>query len=266
MEHFHHQLRMPASQPRHRLEDAIQAALHPASERNGWDYATSPATLVATADGRPIRSIITGRKKIVTGVYASRKAGRSLPYESMNERAFFMHCEVDPGVLDYRAQPFRLEFLLNGAKRVYIPDCLRLMSDGAVEVVEIKNDRRALRDPDYALKVGTATNIFEAVGWRFRVIYRRELFEPASRWLAIYDVQSWRSASFTQSEVFQVVAAFRNRATVELGALARRLGGIGEGIAKLKAMAVSRIVALDLSGPIGLNTRVSLVAELGEAS
>ena len=70
---------------------------------------SATATIVVTPNGAPIRTIVTGRRPIVTGTYASRKAGRPLPYESMLERAFFMHSEVDPDVVDYRAQPFRLD-------------------------------------------------------------------------------------------------------------------------------------------------------------
>lgn len=93
-----------------------------------------------TPCGAPIRTIVTGRRIITTGVYASRKAGRPLPYESMNELAFFMHREVDTEVVDYRAQPFRLEFMIEGRKRTYIVDCVRLMADGGIEVVEVKSD------------------------------------------------------------------------------------------------------------------------------
>ena len=56
-------------------------------------------------------------------------------------------------MVDYRAQPFRFEFVVDGARRVYITDCARLLESGRIEIIEVKNDRRALKDPDYALKL-----------------------------------------------------------------------------------------------------------------
>lgn len=193
------------------LENEIDRALLPAAEAGTWNYFNAPATLVSSPDGHPIRSIITGRKTCVTGAYASLKAGRSLPYESMNERAFFMHSEVDIRVVDYRAQPFRLEFKVSGTQRAYIPDCVRLLSNGAVEIVEVKNDRRALRDPDYVLKIDTAKAIFQSVGWHFRIVYSHELFEPPHRWQTILDIQSWKTAHVSQRDIFTVAAALRLR-------------------------------------------------------
>lgn len=48
--------------------------------------------------------------------------------------------EIQTEVVDYRAQPFRFEFVLDGRKRVYIVDCVRLLRDGSIEIVEIKHD------------------------------------------------------------------------------------------------------------------------------
>ena len=57
-----------------------------------WEAVSAVARIVVTPDDGPIRTI-------VTGFYVSSKAGRSQPFEGMNEHAFYMHCEVDPGRL-----------------------------------------------------------------------------------------------------------------------------------------------------------------------
>lgn len=64
-----------------------------------WEAVSAVARIVVTPDDGPIRTIVTGRRRIVTGFYVSSKAGRSQPFEGMNEHAFYMHCEVDPGRL-----------------------------------------------------------------------------------------------------------------------------------------------------------------------
>lgn len=100
MDHLHHAFRSPETQDFQALDNAVRAATS-RSDALSWEQLSATATLVTTRDGSPLRTIITGRRRIPTGTYASRKAGRSLPYESMNERAFFMHSEVDTNVVDY---------------------------------------------------------------------------------------------------------------------------------------------------------------------
>lgn len=179
MEHVHRGFRSAVYQPTPVLDGALREATRDGLDALSWENISAEATLVMTETGAPIRTIVTGRRVVTTGVYASRKAGRALPYESMNERAFFMHSEIDTNVVDYRAQMFRLEFLIDDRKRAYIVDCVRLLASGEVEVVEIKNDRRALRDPDYARKLEAVRIICERVGWRFRIVFKSSLFEPA---------------------------------------------------------------------------------------
>lgn len=92
MDYVRHQSLLPANQncP---VEAALCSTDVTSAEPSSWDSLAASATLVTTPCGAPIRTIVTGRRVITTGVYASRKAGRPQPYESMNERAFFMHCE-----------------------------------------------------------------------------------------------------------------------------------------------------------------------------
>lgn len=241
------------------LDKTIEAAAVSASDASLWQNLLAAATLVVTPNGGPIRTIITGRRRITTGSYASVKAGRPLPFESMNERAFLMHSEVDTSVVDYRAQPFRLELIIDGAKRAYIPDGLRLLDTGELEVLEIKQDRRSLSDPDYALKLECISRICEQVGWRFRIIYADALFQPKHRHTNIVDVQSWRLTDYGCSDVFRVVARLDAVKVDALGALSELLGGRPAGEAKLKAMMVNRVVRIDLAEPLNPASPVQLV-------
>ena len=254
----HHDFRLPAFEPQRALEKAL---LQPAcsDDRLSWESLAATATIVLATTGGSIRTIVTGRRVITTGVYASRKSGRAQPYESMIERAFFMHCEVDTDVVDYAAQPFRFEFVIGGTKRAYIVDAITLRSDGTVEIVEIKNDRRALRDPDYRLKLSAVREICEAVGWRFRIVFRSDLFEPVEAHRAVEDVQSWAFTEYRTADVFEVVRQLRAHGPLPLGKLAECLAERPLGIAKLKAMMVARIVRLDLTSIPSHSTTVTLV-------
>lgn len=230
-----------------------------------WETLSASATLVTTPCGAPIRTIVTGRRVITTGVYASRKAGRPLPYESMNELAFFMHCEVDTEVVDYRAQPFRLEFVIDGRKRTYIVDCVRLMADGGIEVVEVKSDPRALQDTDYAKKLQAVRAICQQVGWCFRLVFMKALLKRTAFHRNVTNVQSRRMTDYTSADVFQVVEILGRSGDVALGELVQHLGVRALGLAKLQAMMVGRIVHIDLAQPIGDASHVALVPNRREA-
>ncbi|WP_242914828.1 TnsA endonuclease N-terminal domain-containing protein [Brevundimonas pishanensis] len=239
------------------------AATH---DRLSWESLTANATIVLPAFGSSIRTIVTGRRIIPTGVYASRKCGRGHPYESMNERSFFMHSEVDTDIVEYRAQPFRLEAVIDGIKRAYIADVMRLHSNGTLEVVEIKSDQRQLRDPDYYLKLQAVRAICDHQGWQFKVLFKRDLCEPILRFQNVEDVQSWSFTDYGSSDVFIAVQYLSIHKSVALGDLAHRLGSRPVGIAKLKAMMVGRIVRLDLDSKLDEDSLVTLVSDVSELS
>lgn len=255
MTYITHDARLPAVQPA-TLAGALDQVATSAPTAFCWESMAASATLVTTPTGQPIRTIITGRRRITTGSYASRKAGRAFPFEGMNERAFLMHSEVDTSVVDYRAQPFRFEFVIDGQKRTYIADAVRLLDSGAVEVVEIKNDRRFLKDPDYVHKLECVVHICRQIGWRFRVIYRETLFEPTALFDNVQDIQSWRLADYGQSDVFRVLDCLGACGSKPLGALADLLGRRPVGMAKLKAMMVGRTVRIDLSRRLSIDSEV----------
>lgn len=261
MDHFRRRYRSASPQRRTTLDDALLRTVCECKKPRCWKCLTALATLVLTESGAPIRTVVTGRRHQVTGVYASRKAGRALPYESMNERAFFMHSEVDTNVLDFRAQPFRLEFTVGDRPRAYIVDCVRQLSCGAIELIEVKNDRRALRDLDYQLKLLCVRAICEQVGWRFRIVLKQSLFEPELRYANILDVQSWKLTDYNETDVFCVVDHLDRHGPSPVGRLTELIGGPLVGAAKLKAMMVGRIVRLDLSKPLTPQTPVERVAQ-----
>lgn len=241
------------------LMAAVQSALMPP----GHDEHAVAGRIVLTPDGRPIRSILTGRQRRVTGSYASRKAGRGLVFESMNEHAFYQECEVNPHVVDYRAQPFRFEFVLDGQLRRYIPDCVRLMEDGAVEVVEIKADRRHLKDPDYRAKLDRVGAVCRLLRWRFTTILADQIRLPKIRRQNILLIQQDRLAAFDERHVYRARTALECRDGE--GTFAEIAGAIDvspQGDAILRALMVARIVEIDLERPLGPNSRVRAYGSL----
>lgn len=242
------------------LNAAVFGGLKASPDPVSWEGLAALAKIVATPDKDSIRTVITGRKHIVSGRYASRKARRALPYEGMNEPAFFMHSEVDTNVVDYRAQPFRFEFLADGVLRRYIPDCVRLLADGSVEVVEVKFDHRMLEHPKIAAQLSAARRVCEHLGWSFRVVTSADLRRPKTQYDNIVQIQQRRMVKFDASDTY-VACDYIQAAggEVELGGLAEALGDKRVGLAIAQAMMVSRLIKIDLRAPLSAASSVTLV-------
>ncbi|WP_083673982.1 TnsA endonuclease N-terminal domain-containing protein [Brevundimonas sp. ZS04] len=237
----------------------LMHAVHSALAQPGHDEQIVAGRIVLTPDGRPIRSIITGRRHQVTGSYASRKAGQGLVFESMNEHDFYQECEVDPRVIDYRAQPFRFEFVLEGQVRRYIPDCVRLLECGSVEVVEIKGCSRQLQEPDYAAKLERAKEVCGLLGWRFSVVLAEQIRSPAVRRRNVLLIQQDRLAAFDERHVYLARKAIDEAGGEALfGEAAAAIEGPPRGEAILRALMVVRVVEIELERPLCAESRVRL--------
>jgi len=242
------------------LLDAILAPLtKPGRQTQGRTILPS-ATVVMTPDGSPIRSVITGRRVMVTGFYSSRKAGRALPYEGMNEQALLKRCEVETAVVDYRSQPFRFELVIDGAKRIYIADCVRLLSDGSVEVLEVKGRLKQLSPPEYVEKLNLVREICERLGWQFRILSHRHLYEPEVVYANIDLIQSRRTVRFDQIQAYRALEVIeREGGAAPLGRVADAIATRPLGMAIAQAMMVRRLLSIDLTRPLNADSKVTAV-------
>lgn len=238
------------------LQGAIEAALAAPNQREH----RVAGRLVLPKDGRPIRSVITGRRAQVTGSYASRKAGRSQVFESMVERAFYMLCEVDTWVVDYRAQPFRFEFSLGGKWRTYIPDCVCLMADGSINVVELKSDFRDLKDQDYQTKLDCVRRLCGLLGWRFSLVRRRHLEKSKVLQRNVERVQQDRLTAFAEREIYRATGILAQGPAC-FGDVADAVQGTPAGMAVVHAMMVARILEIDLARPLNDDSPVRLLQQ-----
>jgi len=238
------------------LEGVIEAALAAPNHREH----RVAGRLVLPEDGRPIRSVITGRRTQVTGSYASRKAGRSQVFESMVERAFYMLCEVDTWVVDYRAQPFRFEFSLGGKWRTYIPDCVCLLADGSINVVELKSDFRDLKDHDYQAKLDCVRRLCGLLDWRFSIVRRRHLERSKVFQRNVERVQQDRLTAFAEREVYRATDILV-RGPACFGDVADAVRGTPAGMAIVHAMMVARILEIDLARPLNDDSPVRLLQQ-----
>ncbi|AYV46553.1 hypothetical protein CFHF_21390 [Caulobacter flavus] len=187
-----------------------------------------------------------------------------MPHESMNELSFFHESEVDTCVMDYRAQPFRLEFILGGQLRTYIADCARLLSDGAIDVIEIKGDYRHASDERYTAKLEAVREFCYRLGWLFRIVVPEKTVAARIRHANVHLVQSKRTVSYDASHCYLALNLLqRENGDTTLAQIAQALGDSRAGMSIAMAMMVGRVLNIELDRPISANSRVTAVDNAG---
>ncbi|MDQ3800116.1 MAG: TnsA endonuclease N-terminal domain-containing protein [Acidobacteriota bacterium] len=86
----------------------------------------------------------TGTLKNI-GKFPSIKTGKIVWFESHLERDFIYLTEFDKDVIQYREQPFKVQYLLDGKKLNYFPDFL-LERKSKKQVIEIKPQVKVKKD------------------------------------------------------------------------------------------------------------------------
>lgn len=219
----------------------------PEVERNSLDFLPSrlAATICRRQDHGPMRPVGRRRGLRPGGLYYSQKMGRLVGYESDNEKCDFYRAEIAPHVVSYHEQPHTIEAFIAGRVRRYTPDREDRFADGGVEIVEVKDQFEADKDPDYHAKLDYFAEVYERLGWSFRLTTRDEIKEPAT-FGTVENVQRFRRASFTASDLAAVRHTFGERGECSLGELVSALRSGSLALPKLCGMMVARILTLDI--------------------
>ncbi|MCW6509866.1 hypothetical protein [Lichenifustis flavocetrariae] len=225
-----------------------------------FDIRRRKARLVVSPRGGPIRLIITGRKVIPTGRWYSTKNGRCMPWESKAERDLCIVAEADTDVIRFLVQPHRLEIDVGEARPlVYIPDAEHVLASGVTEIIEVKRAGEKL-EPDYERKLELAAEIYRGLGWRFRIMrdaeIRREPRFPNAKIIA-----SHGPTLVTSEETLAALDLIDRPGGSTYGCVGDVLGGGPQGVARLHALVVRRLLTFDLDRPIRSNIPVTLVAD-----
>lgn len=214
--------------------------------------------IVMDPHGRPLRTIITNGGKGITGFYFSLKGGTAMPYESFTELNAYHQCEVDPNVEDYCGQPHRFEFTIDGKPRRYTPDIACNMSDGTVEIREVKGAFAPDLNPYEAQRHEVARQVYDQLGWRFRVIRAADIERPAIAFANRAIIQRHAMAAVPADREYAALALLAGASPggVGLGRVAEVLGGGPLGVARACALMVRRRLAIDLDRRFGPNSPV----------
>lgn len=210
------------------------------------DVDPATAVLEVPEEGGAIRTLVGGAHRHLIGVYFSRKSGLLNPYEGRVERALIHWSEADADTDHYQSQAARLVFATPHGPREWIIDLLRQRRGGLVEAIEVKRSPRDLRDPDYVVKLAYAAAIVRSFGWRFRIMYAKDVFGPPARRRNVERVQARRSLNVdAEMPRFERLASSTDRTT--FGVLRRELSSDPvRGTAAIHHLVARGRVAVDL--------------------
>ncbi len=89
-------------------------------------------------------------------------------YESLNERNYMYLLEIDPDVVSYKTQPFKISYILDDKVRRYTPDFL-VQRQSKQQIVEIK-PATWLDDEKNVKKFPVIASTLKSRGWEFAMI------------------------------------------------------------------------------------------------
>ncbi|MGX9389581.1 Tn7 transposase TnsA N-terminal domain-containing protein [Nitrobacteraceae bacterium UC4446_H13] len=164
-------------------------------------YVNAVAEITRGPEGRPVRTIHCRGKRKPIGRYPSYKNARAHTWESVHERQLMWLCEADPDVVSYLEQPHRVTMpLLDRSTTArdleYFPDLLCERADGSQEIIEVKKDWDEIRnDPAYEAKLEFVREIYDAKGYKFRILTASDDIEIEPFLSNARTIQSYR---FTQ--------------------------------------------------------------------
>lgn len=165
------------------------------------------ARMFVAADGGPLRTIVGNAHSHWTGEEHSKKTGLSNPYEGPTEHALIVESELRWDVLTYRTQAFRLQLMVGTAVEQWICDHLRqIQTPGGylIEAIECKPDLSYIGQPAERQKMLAVKRVIESMGWRFRVLYEKDVRGGAERQINFGRIYARETAHVTD----EAMAAF----------------------------------------------------------
>jgi len=114
------------------------------------------------------RKVISRSNAKATGKWPSWKTGRSMHYESGNERIVFKLLDACPEVISYSEQPCVIHYLMNGEIHRHFPDIL-VNFFGHQELWEVKTAEES-KAPEIVQRTELMTRCLHTFGYQYQLI------------------------------------------------------------------------------------------------
>lgn len=132
------------------------------------------AKILILEGGGHWRPVITRGANHMRFRMQSWKTGLTQVGEGKGEQRLAFLNEVDAKVWDYQCHPWQIVSQVGGRRFKYRPDAIRALSDGTIELIEVKRTFEDLRDADYREMLGKVREVCRQCGIRFRVMYLKD--------------------------------------------------------------------------------------------
>lgn len=212
----------------------------------------------------PVRKVVNRgpTRKVIN--FLSERMGNFIGCESEIERDAFAVLEADPQVRAYHAQPETVFVNYSGVNHRYTPDILVEYVSGAVEMLEVKPDRKAEGD-EIKLLVQAATDHYTSRGIHYRLWKETEI-QAQPRLQNINRMLRYRNQAPTAAQKLEIAAAFDRARPGTFSELQAALGPDGDELMLLCA-ALHGVFVMDIEcQPISGTTRVSPPAVSDQAA
>ncbi len=125
-------------------------------------------------DRKPVRRVVTKRRKRIVGKVVSAKMECLIPWESQLERDYMYLLEANPQVIAYFAQPERLPYLLHDRRHTYVPDIEIVWVGNHRSIEEVKYEEDAA-DPENQEAFAVFRRLYAERGITYRVVTERTI-------------------------------------------------------------------------------------------
>jgi hypothetical protein len=208
-----------------------------------------------TVPDKPARKITnTGTKKNICK-FSSAKMGRMIWCESLLEKSLAYLLEIDPDVVSFTSQPFKIEYVADGRKRRYTPDYF-VERRNKKQVVEVKPANKACSDKYVALfqRVGP---ICREQGWEF-IVATDEFIRLQPRLNNVKLLNRYARVSYTFQNLLDCEQYFKYQGVVSLGKAAGDLQFKGITRQILFKLIYSGFLQVDIMKPINSQSSINL--------
>jgi hypothetical protein len=191
------------------------------------------------------------RNYFTTAAGYGEKPRRAQYFEGPYELAMFRLLEMSTAVIDYQFQPLQIRWSTSDGRSVsYTTDAIYATEDGEILVEEVKATEAYFDRSDTRDLLELFEEQIARAGARFVRRTSRRIAEPTF-WRTVKDAFDDRRTTYCEADSGRAVEAImREGGRAPLGAVLDAVGGSGrEALAKLHAMMVRRVVAIDLASP-----------------
>ncbi|GLK77619.1 hypothetical protein GCM10008171_28730 [Methylopila jiangsuensis] len=216
------------------------------------------ARMEVLENGEPIRTVFNGRRNRPVSLYPSVKCDRMIASESYLERRAIRWLEVDSDVVSYMDQPHTLHFTFNGKQTRYTPD-FGINRNRHTTYLEVKYRRDLFKmEPDERKRLKRARAIYRSIGSNLEFFTDLRL-KVASTWHEnAIELEKARRLSPSPAALASLIAHLETIKESSLQDCAGAMSDPDLGAARVMALALRRIVRLQLDQPLGSQTIVTL--------